>query len=85
LASLRGDLCFDLALYISELRLPMTFVWGEQARFSSPAIGARLVALNPEFIDPVQVIPQAGLLPHLERPASVIGLLRQVLADQFGD
>ena len=79
LASLRGDLCFDLALYLSELRLPTTFVWGEQARFSSPAIGARLAALNPKFIDLVQVIPQAGVLPHLEMPALMIRLLRQVL------
>jgi pimeloyl-ACP methyl ester carboxylesterase len=79
LASLRGDICFDLALYLGDLRVPTTFVWGEQARFSSPAIGARLAALNPEFIEPVQVILRAGVLPHLELPALVIGRLRQVL------
>ncbi len=79
LASLRGDLCFDLALYLAELRVPTRFVWGEQARFSSPETGKRLAALNPEFIQPVQIIPEAGVLPHLELPASVIGLLQAAL------
>lgn len=80
LASLRGDLCFDLALYLADLHVPTSFVWGEQARFSSLATGQRLAALNPEFIAPVQVIPQAGVLPHLELPALTIGRLRQALA-----
>ncbi|MBW4464654.1 MAG: alpha/beta hydrolase [Pegethrix bostrychoides GSE-TBD4-15B] len=84
LASLRGDLCFDLALYLGNLRLPTTFVWGEQARFSSVTTGARLAALNPDFIAPVQVIPEVGVLPHLELPARVIGLLSGVLNADLG-
>jgi pimeloyl-ACP methyl ester carboxylesterase len=80
LASLRGDLCFDLSLYMGQLQTPTTLLWGEQARFSPLALGQRLASLNPRFVQPVQPISHAGVLPHLEVPAQVIGCLRQAFS-----
>jgi pimeloyl-ACP methyl ester carboxylesterase len=79
LASLRGDLCFDLALYIAQLKTPTTLVWGKQSRFSSPDVGQRLANLNPAYVQQLPPIERAGVLVHLECPAQVIGQLRQVL------
>lgn len=78
LASLRGDLCFDLAAYIPQLTVPTCLIWGEKSRFSKPSVGQRLAALNSRFVK-FQVIKQAGVLPHLEDPAQTISLLQQTL------
>ncbi len=75
LASLRGDICFDLSAYIGQLQVPTVFVWGAQSRFSSPEHGQRLARLNPNVIKSFHPIPDAGVLPHLEVPAIVTGLL----------
>jgi pimeloyl-ACP methyl ester carboxylesterase len=74
-ASLRGDICFDLSAYIGQLQVPTVFVWGGQSRFSSPEHGQRLARLNPNVIQSFHLIPDAGVLPHLELPAIVTGLL----------
>lgn len=74
LSSLRGDLCFDLARYLPQLTVPTTFIWGERARFGKPELGQRLASLNPEAIKRFYEIPNAGVLPHLEVPAAVIGI-----------
>jgi len=79
LASLKGNLCFDLTDYITQLQTPTFIVWGERSRFGSPALGQRLVNLNPEFVRSFWLIPEAGVLPHLESPATVTGLLQKVL------
>jgi len=79
LSSLRGDLCFDLSLYLPQLTVPTIFVWGEQSRFGSPALGKRLAVLNPQVVQEFWTIPDTGVLPHLETPAIVIGLLRKAL------
>ncbi|WP_088892830.1 alpha/beta fold hydrolase [Leptolyngbya ohadii] len=81
LASLRGDLCFDLSLYMRQLTVPTIFVWGEKSRFGSPAFGKRLAALNSQAVREFWTISDAGVLPHLETPAIVIGLLRKALAE----
>ena len=81
LASLRGDLCFDLAEYIQQLTIPTVMVWGEQSRFSGPDLGRQLANLNPQTIKTFQSIPDAGVLPHLELPAVIIGLLQRYLRD----
>ncbi|MFE4106508.1 alpha/beta fold hydrolase [Almyronema epifaneia] len=80
LASLKGALCCDLSRYMSQLQVPTLFVWGQASRFNRPEIGQRLAALNPTAVKTVAVIPEAGVLPHLELPAIVIGLLRKFLA-----
>lgn len=79
LASLKGNICFDLSDYVGQLRTPTTVVWGERSRFGSPSLAHRLVSLNAEFIKTVETIPGVGVLPHLESPALVIGLLQSAL------
>jgi pimeloyl-ACP methyl ester carboxylesterase len=79
LAFLRGDLYFDLSLYVPQLRTPSTLVWGEKAQFTDAALGRRLAALNPEFVKSFQTIPSTGVLPHLEQPAIVTALLHDAL------
>lgn len=77
LASLRGDLCFDLALYIEQLTVPTVLLWGEQSWFSGIDIGRRLAQLNPQAIQAFQPIADVGVLPHLELPGVLIGLLQR--------
>lgn len=79
LSALRGDLFFDLAETIEQLPLPTTLIWGQQAKFSAPAIGRRLQQANPTAIQHFYEIPDAGVLPHLEQPATVIALLNSIL------
>lgn len=85
LASLRGDLCFDLARYLGQLTVPTAMFWGEEARFTPCETGRRLAALNPEAVRSFEAIAETGVWPHLELPAVMIGLLerslRQLLAD----
>jgi len=85
LSSLRGDICFDLSEYMPQLQVPTIFVWGEQSRFSNPEQGRRLSRLNPEIIRGFHSIPGAGVLPHLEIPGIVTGLLYRYVkgASQF--
>jgi pimeloyl-ACP methyl ester carboxylesterase len=80
LASLRGDLCFDLALYLGQLNVPTFVVWGEKSRFGNGAVGQRLVALNPAVIRAFWAIETAGVMPQLETPEVVVGLLSAALA-----
>ncbi len=80
LASLRGDLCFDLAHDLPQLQVPTVFVWGAKSRFNGPEQGQRLARLNPAAVQAFHAIPTAGVLPHLEVPAIVTGLLHYYLA-----
>ncbi len=80
LASLRGDLCFDLALYWPRLQVPTILLWGEEARFSTLSTGRRLAALNPNTLMAFYSIPNAGVLPHLEAPEWAIAALEPHLA-----
>jgi len=81
LAFLRGDLYFDLANYLPQLTVPTAIVWGEQAKFTKCELGQRLANLNPKIIKSFRQISDAGVLPQLEQPALLIGILRQFLAD----
>lgn len=80
LAFLKGDLYFDLSLYISQLTVPTVIFWGEQAQFTRQEVGRRLAGLNPEVIRGFEVIPETGVLPHLEQPEVMIGLLQRYLS-----
>ena len=84
LAFLRGDLYFDLALYIEQLTVPTVMLWGEQAQFTNVNLGRRLAHLNPQAIRDFQAIAGAGVLPHLEMPEVVIGLLQQYFRSLLG-
>jgi len=79
LASLRGDLCFDLSLYIGQLTVPTVIFWGEQSQFTSLETGRRLAKLNPQAVKAFHTLPEVGVLPHLELPGVVIGLLQRYL------
>lgn len=79
LAFLRGDLYFDLALYLPQLTVPTVMLWGEQAQFTSISLGRRLAQLNPQAIQAFEAIALTGVLPHLETPEIVIGLLQKYL------
>jgi len=77
LAFLRGDLYFDLSLYIPQLTVPTVLFWGEEAQFTRQELGRRLAGLNPNAIKGFEVIPETGVLPHLEQPEVMIGLLQK--------
>ena len=79
LASLKGDICFDLTRYIGQLTIPTTLVVGEEARFNRPNKTKRLATMNPNVIQTVHIVPDVGVLPHVEEPAVVVGLLRAFL------
>ncbi|MBU7584498.1 MAG: alpha/beta hydrolase [Nostoc sp. TH1S01] len=79
LAFLRGDLYFDLSLYLQQLTIPTVFFWGEEAQFTSIKLGRRLANLNPNTVAKFYAIADAGVLPHLELPEVMIGLLQQHL------
>ena len=80
LSFVRGDLSFDLSLYIAQLTVPTAMIWGRRSQFTGPEIGQRLAALNPQTIRGLQVIEDVGLTPQLELPAVSIALIRRFLA-----
>ncbi len=74
LAFLRGDLYFDLSLYLPQLTVPTAILWGEKAQFTDVNLGRRLASVNPT-VQKFQTIANVGVLANLEQPAIVAGLL----------
>ena len=81
LAFLRGELYFDLSLYIPQLKVPTVFFWGESAQFTNLKLGKRLASLNTQAIRRFVAIARTGILPHLEAPEIFIGLLQKYLTN----
>ncbi len=79
LSFVRGDLCFDLSLYMSQLTIPTAIIWGKKSEFTSPEIGQRLADLNPQAVRIFQTLDGVGLTPQLEVPAVVSGLIKKFL------
>ena len=79
LSFLRGDLYFDLSLYIQQLTIPTRIFWGEKAQFTNIKLGRRLANLNVSAIRDFYAIADTGILPHLEIPEVLIGLLQRYL------
>ncbi|MFN6461867.1 MAG: alpha/beta fold hydrolase [Nostoc sp. DedVER02] len=79
LSFVRGDLCFDLSLYIQQLTTPTAIIWGQKSEFTGPSIGRRLAEMNPQAIRFFQQLENVGLTPQLEVPAVTIGLIRKFL------
>ncbi|MBW4618414.1 MAG: alpha/beta hydrolase [Cyanosarcina radialis HA8281-LM2] len=79
LSFVRGDLCFDLSLYVTQLNVPTAIVWGQKSQFTGPEIGQRLAALNPKAIRHFQTLDDVGLTPQLELPAVTIGLIEKFM------
>ncbi|MFM7406105.1 MAG: alpha/beta fold hydrolase [Cuspidothrix sp.] len=77
LSFLRGNLYFDLSLYIPQLQIPTVMLWGEKAQFTNIQLGRRLASLNPDIVTGFYEIPDTGILPHLEIPAVVMGILQK--------
>lgn len=79
LSFVRGDLCFDLSLYIPQLTTPTAIIWGKKSQFTGPEIGQRFAEINPQAIRVFQPLAEVGLTPQLELPAVTIGLIRKFL------
>ena len=79
LSFVRGDLCFDLSLYVSQLTTPTAIIWGRRSEFTGPEIGQRFADMNPQAIKVFQLLENVGLTPQLELPGVTIGLIRQFL------
>lgn len=79
LSFLKGDLYFDLSLYMQQLLTPTVIFWGEKAQFTSLKLGRRLASLNPSVVRKFYAIAETGVLPHLELPEVVIGLLQRYI------
>ncbi|MDJ0735441.1 MAG: alpha/beta hydrolase [Nostocaceae cyanobacterium] len=79
LSFVRGDLCFDLSVYIEQLTTPTAIIWGQKSQFTGPEIGRRLAQMNPQAIKAFQELENVGLTPQLELPAVTIGLIRKFL------
>ncbi|MBD2292290.1 alpha/beta hydrolase [Anabaena sphaerica FACHB-251] len=79
LSFVRGDLCFDLSLYIQQLTTPTAIIWGQKSQFTGPEIGRRFAEMNPQSIRFFQPLENVGLTPQLELPAVTIGLIRKFL------
>jgi pimeloyl-ACP methyl ester carboxylesterase len=79
LAFVRGDLCFDLSLYVPQLTVPTAMIWGQKSQFTGPEIGRRLAEMNPQAIQALEILEDVGLTPQLELPAVTIGLIRKFL------
>jgi len=80
LSFVRGDLCFDLAAYINQLKIPTAIIWGQKSQFTGPEIGRRLAQMNPQAIRIFQQLEDVGLTPQLEMPAVTIGLIKQYMS-----
>lgn len=79
LSFVRGDLCFDLSRYITQLTVPTAIIWGQESQFTGPEIGRRLAAMNPRAIQFLEILDNVGLTPQLELPAVTIALIRRFL------
>lgn len=79
LSFVRGDLCFDLSKYITQLTIPTALIWGQKSEFTGPEIGRRLAEMNPQAIRIFYQLDDVGLTPQLELPAVTIGLIRKFL------
>jgi pimeloyl-ACP methyl ester carboxylesterase len=80
LSFVRGDLSFDLALYIPQLNVPTAILWGKQSQFTEAEIGQRLASLNPETIKAFELLDNCGLTPQLELPAIAIAFIHRFLS-----
>jgi len=79
LSFVRGDLCFDLSQYITQLTTPTAIIWGKGSEFTSPEIGRRLAEMNPEAIRIFYQLDDVGFTPQLELPGVTSGLIRKFL------
>lgn len=63
---------------LRQLPVPVGLLWGSDDRVISRSVLATAQELRPEA--PLELVPRAGHLPMVERPATFAAMLRQVLA-----
>ncbi|MGF1590600.1 MAG: alpha/beta fold hydrolase [Pleurocapsa sp.] len=80
LSFVRGDLCFDLTQYITQLITPTALIWGQTSEYTGPEVGHRLREMNPEAISIMYQFNDVGFTPQLELPGVTAGLIRQFLS-----
>jgi pimeloyl-ACP methyl ester carboxylesterase len=79
LSFVRGELCFDLTQYITQLTTPTALIWGKASEYTGPEVGYILQEMNPQAIRIMYQLSDVGFTPQLELPAVTIGLIRQFL------
>ncbi len=79
LSFVRGDLCFDLTQYITQLTTPTALIWGKASEYTGPQVGHRLREMNPEAIRIMYQFDDVGFTPQLELPGVTAGLIRWFL------
>ena len=79
LSFVRGDLCFDLTQYITQLTIPTALIWGQASEYTGPKVGYQLQEMNPQAIRIMYQLNDVGFTPQLELPAVTIGLIQQFL------
>jgi pimeloyl-ACP methyl ester carboxylesterase len=80
LSFVRGDLCFDLSQYITQLTVPTAIIWGKTSEFTGPDVGRRLAEMNPQAVRIFYHSDEVGFTPQLELPGVTIGLIRKFLS-----
>lgn len=79
LSFVRGNLCFDLSQYITQLTVPTAIIWGKASEFTGPEVGRRLADMNPQAVRIFYHSDEVGFTPQLELPGVTIGLIRKFL------
>lgn len=74
---LTGELRYDMAPYLRDLKVPAVMIWGAAERQVGVDVGARLAALNPDI--PFRLLSRARATPELELPDETVALLREVI------
>jgi pimeloyl-ACP methyl ester carboxylesterase len=62
---------------MGQLPTPTLFVWGDADAFVSPSVGREVAATMPDAR--IEVLPDTGHLPHVERPETVAGAINGFL------
>jgi pimeloyl-ACP methyl ester carboxylesterase len=62
---------------MTRLPTPTLFVWGDADAFVSPSVGREVAAAMPDAR--IEVLPDTGHLPHIERPEAVAGAINGFL------
>ncbi len=79
LSFVRGDLCFDLTQYITQLTIPTALIWGQASEYTGPKVGHRLQEMNPQAVRIMYQLSDVGFTPQLELPSVTVGLIRKFL------
>lgn len=65
---------------LAKLPVPTLFIWGDKDAFAPPSSGEDMVARMANA--KIEIISDAGHLPHLDRPADVAAIITRFLANQ---